>query len=98
YAVEVESALASHPAVMMAAVIGLPHEEWGEAVHAEVVLRPGAAASPEDLIAHVKDRHGSYKAPKSLALVADLPLSAVGKVLRRKVRERYWAGRARNVN
>ena len=98
YAVEVESALASHPAVMMAAVIGLPHEEWGEAVHAEVVLRPGAAASPEDLIAHVKDRLGSYKAPKSLALVADLPLSAVGKVLRRKVRERYWAGRARNVN
>ena len=97
YAVEVESALASHPSVLMSAVVGVPHEEWGEAVHAEVVLRPGAAASSDELIAHVKGKLGSYKAPKSVAVVSDLPLSAFGKVLRRQVRDKYWAGRSRNV-
>src|SRR5690606_10381935 len=97
YAVEVESALASHPSVLMSAVVGVPHEEWGEAVHAEVVLRPGAAASSDELIAHVKGKLGSYKAPKSVVVVSDLPLSAVGKVLRRQVRDKYWAGRSRNV-
>ncbi len=98
YAVEVEAALASHPAVLMSAVVGVPHEEWGEAVHAEVVLRPGANVAPEDLMEHARQRLGGYKAPKSLEFVRDLPLSPVGKVLRREVRDRYWAGRTRNVN
>ncbi len=98
YAVEVETALASHPAVMMSAVVGVPHEDWGEAVHAEVILRPGATATPEELMAHAKERLSGYKAPKSVALVDDLPLSSVGKVLRREVRDRYWAGRTRGIN
>ena len=87
YAIEVEAALASHPAVMMAAVVGIPHPEWGEAVHAEVVLRPGATVEAAELIAHVKERLGSYKAPKSLVFVRKLPTSVVGKVLRRAVRK-----------
>ncbi len=98
YAVEVESALASHPAVHMAAVVGIPHPEWGEAVHAEVILRPGQEASGEDLMAHVKGKIGSYKTPKSVALVTDMPVSVVGKVLRRKVREKYWQGMSKNIS
>ncbi|MFO1392829.1 MAG: AMP-binding protein [Steroidobacteraceae bacterium] len=98
YAVEVEAALGSHPAVQMSAVVGIPHEEWGEAVHAEVILRPGCSATAEELIAHVKGRIGTYKAPKSVALVSELPVSAVGKVVRRQVRDKYWQGRPRRVS
>ena len=99
YAVEVEAALASHPSVLMAAVVGVPHVEWGEAVHAEVILRKDAAPVSEDeLVAHVKTQLGSYKAPKSLMFVDVLPLSVVGKVLRRHVRDKYWAGQQRQVS
>jgi len=97
YAVEVEAALGSHPAVQMSAVVGIPHPEWGEAVHAEVVLRPGTSATVEELIAHVKSRIGSYKAPKSITLVGELPISVVGKVVRRQVKEKYWKGKERRV-
>jgi fatty-acyl-CoA synthase len=97
YAVEVEAALASHPAVLMAAVVGIPHPEWGEAVHAEIVLRKGASVTEEDLIALVKTRLGAYKTPKSLLFVAALPTSVVGKVLRREVRKKYWPSSDRNV-
>jgi acyl-CoA synthetase (AMP-forming)/AMP-acid ligase II len=98
YAVEVEAALASHPAVFMAAVVGIPHPEWGEAVHAEIILRPGQTATPEDLITHVKGKIGSYKTPKSVTLVENMPVSVVGKVLRRQVREKYWRGMSKNVS
>ncbi len=97
YAVEVEAALASHPAVSMAAVIGIPHAEWGEAVHAEVVLRAGANVGAEELIALAKSKLGGYKTPKTLVFVTELPTSAVGKVLRRKVKEKYWQGSGRKV-
>ena len=97
YAVEVEAALAAHPAVLMAAVIGVPHPEWGEAVHAEVMLRAGAQATEAELIEHAKAALGSYKAPKTLSFVETLPTSVVGKVLRREVREKYWQGMDRKV-
>jgi acyl-CoA synthetase (AMP-forming)/AMP-acid ligase II len=98
YAIEVESAINSHPGVLMSAVVGIPHEEWGEAVHAEVVLKEGTQASPDELIAHVKGRIGTYKAPKSVTIVTELPMSVVGKVLRRIVREHYWKGHGRRVS
>ncbi|KXU83530.1 long-chain fatty acid--CoA ligase [Paraburkholderia monticola] len=98
YAVEVEAALNSHPAVENAAVVGVPHEEWGEAVHAEVVLRAGAEVSDGMLIEHVKARLGRFKAPKTIVFVHSLPLSTVGKVLRRAVREKYWKGVSRRVS
>ncbi|MES2129053.1 MAG: AMP-binding protein [Pseudomonadota bacterium] len=98
YAVEVEAALASHPAVMMSAVVGVPHAEWGEAVHAEVLLRAGCTATAQELIAHVKSALGGYKTPKTLVLVDALPTSVVGKVLRRQVRDKYWQGLARKVS
>ncbi len=97
YAIEVESALNAHPAVSNAAVIGRPDEEWGEAVHAEVILRPGIKVSSEVLIEHVKAQIGRFKAPKSIAFVDELPLSVAGKVLRRKVREKYWTDQLRRV-
>jgi acyl-CoA synthetase (AMP-forming)/AMP-acid ligase II len=97
YAVEVEAALNSHPAVANSAVVGVPHDEWGEAVHAEVVLKAGAIAVTDDILAHVRGRLGRFKAPKSIVLVDALPVSVVGKVLRRQVREKYWQGRARRV-
>jgi fatty-acyl-CoA synthase len=98
YAVEIEAALAAHPAVLMSAVVGIPHVEWGEAVHAEVVVRKDASITAQELIAHAKARLGSYKAPKSLIFVDELPTSVVGKVLRRQVREKYWLGTARKIS
>ena len=97
YAVEVEAALASHPAVLMSAVVGVPHEEWGEAVHAEVLLRAGSVATAAELIEHAKATLGGYKTPKTLVFVDTLPTSVVGKVLRRQVREKYWQGQDRKV-
>ena len=97
YAVEVEAALCTHPAVSIAAVVGVPHAEWGEAVLAEVVLKQGAEASAEALIEHVKGQVGRFKAPKSVVFVEALPVSAVGKVLRRHVRDKYWKDQARRV-
>ena len=97
YAVEVEAALSEHPAVLMSAVVGVPHPDWGEAVHAEIILREGVSPAAEALIEFAKARLGSYKAPKSVKFVAELPLSPVGKVLRRQVKEPYWAGHDRRV-
>jgi acyl-CoA synthetase (AMP-forming)/AMP-acid ligase II len=97
YAIEVEAALNSHPAVLMSAVVGVPHEEWGESVHAEIVLKQGQEAAVEDILTFCKARIG-YKAPKSATLVEQLPLTVIGKVLRRAVRDKYWAGQKRNVN
>ncbi|MGD9968050.1 MAG: long-chain-fatty-acid--CoA ligase [Hyphomonadaceae bacterium] len=98
YSIEVENALASHPAIAEAAAIGVPDETWGEAVKAVVVLKPGCAASAEDIIAHAKTQIAAYKAPKSVDVVEALPRNSLGKVLKAKLRERYWGGKARMVN
>jgi acyl-CoA synthetase (AMP-forming)/AMP-acid ligase II len=90
YAIEVEAAINAYPGVLMSAVVGLPHEEWGEAVHADVMLSPDAGQF--DLGAfrqHLREVLGGYKAPKSVHLVSELPLSSAGKVLRRAVRDKY---------
>jgi acyl-CoA synthetase (AMP-forming)/AMP-acid ligase II len=98
FSAEIENALASHPAVAMCAVIGIPDDQWGEAVHAVVVAKVGAAApSAEDLIAHCKTRIAGYKCPKSVELRDALPLSGAGKVLKTALREPYWKNKARRV-
>ncbi|BFM14800.1 long-chain fatty acid--CoA ligase [Maricurvus nonylphenolicus] len=91
YASEVEATINAHPAVTMSAVIGVPHEEWGEVVHADVVLKEWCSCDAAELQAYVKEALGGYKAPKSIDFVNDLPLSAVGKVLHRQVKERYFS-------
>jgi long-chain acyl-CoA synthetase len=99
YSVEVENALYTHPAVLEAAVIGIPDETWGEAVHAVVVCKPGMSASADDLIAHARALIAGYKAPRSIEFLPEpLPKSGAGKILKRELREKYWAGRSKNVN
>ncbi|MFD0492729.1 MULTISPECIES: class I adenylate-forming enzyme family protein [Streptomyces violaceusniger group] len=86
YSIEVENALASHPAVANCAVIGVPDRTWGERVHAVVVLVPGVQASEEELREHVKKSISGYKAPRSIEFVDALPTSGAGKVLKRELR------------
>ncbi|MNL26410.1 Long-chain-fatty-acid--CoA ligase [compost metagenome] len=81
----------------MCAVIGIPSEQWGEAVHAVVVLKPGAEPNGEELIAHCKRQIAGYKAPKSVEFRAALPLSGAGKVLKSELREPFWQGSSRRV-
>jgi acyl-CoA synthetase (AMP-forming)/AMP-acid ligase II len=83
YPREVEDALSSHPAVLESAVVGRADAEWGERVHAVVVLRPGATATAAELARHVGERTAPYKKPRSVEFVEELPKNAAGKVLRR---------------
>ncbi|SEB24729.1 long-chain fatty acid--CoA ligase [Variovorax sp. YR216] len=94
YSAEVENAIAQHPAVAMCAVIGVPHERWGEAVHAIVVSRPGAEVDEEAVRSHCRELIASYKCPKSVEFRDALPLSSAGKILKRDLREPYWPDRA----
>jgi acyl-CoA synthetase (AMP-forming)/AMP-acid ligase II len=98
YAVEVESALLQHPDVYEAAVVGVPDEQWGEAVKAVVVRRPGGDVSEADLIAFCADRLSSMKKPRSVDFVDALPHNPNGKMDRRSVRDRYWSGATRRVH
>jgi long-chain acyl-CoA synthetase len=94
---EVEEVVHLHPSVQEVAVIGVPDETWGEAVKALVVLKSGAQASEDELISFCKERLASFKKPRSVEFVTDLPRGATNKILRRTLRERYWQGRGRSV-
>ena len=98
YPREVEDAVATHPEVAAAAVIGVPDPKWGEAVAAFVVRTPGATVSDADLIAYVRDRKGPVHAPKSLEFVDSLPLTPLGKIDKKQLRAGFWDGRDRSVN
>jgi long-chain acyl-CoA synthetase len=99
YTTEVESALAGHPAVLEFAVFGVPHAQWGEAVHAEVVLKRGATATEADLIAHCRQSIAGYKVPRAIVFRGEpLPKSAAGKILKRELRAPYWEGHDRSVS
>ena len=99
YSVEVENALATHPDVAQAAVIGIPSEQWGEAVDAVVVLNEGAETDEAALIAHCREYIAGYKVPKSVEFRTEpLPLSGAMKVLKRDLRAPYWEGRESGVN
>jgi fatty-acyl-CoA synthase len=97
YPREIEDVLFTHPAVRQAAVIGVPHDKWGEEVKAWVVLRPGQSVDAAALIEFVKSRKGSLVAPKSIDFVDAIPLTNLGKVDKKAIRARYWEGRARAV-
>lgn len=97
YPGEVEQVLWSHPAVQDCAVIGVPDPDWGEAVKAVVELRQGAQITEAEMLAYCRERLGSIKTPKSVEFWNDLPRSSVGKVLKRDIRAKFWAGRERMV-
>lgn len=99
YSVEVEAALYSHPDVLEAAVFGIPDERLGEQVHAAVVLKEGRSVPSEDLVAHCRNAIAGYKCPKAVTIQSDpLPKSGAGKILKRELRARYWAGLERQIN
>ena len=90
YPAQVEEVLGRHPAVSHSAVIGIPHPHWGEAVHAVVVLCPGARLAESDLLAHCRQYLGGYQCPKSVEFRDSLPMTAAGKVQKSELRQSFW--------
>lgn len=95
--VEVEQAIASHPAVLEVAVVGVPDAKWGERPAAYVTLKDGASADEEEIIGHVRGLLASYKAPREVVFVDKLPKTSTGKILKYGLRETAWQGRDRNI-
>ena len=91
YSTQVEAAIHQHPAVLESAVFGVPDDKWGEAVKAVVVLKPGESASEADIIAAASEHLASYQKPKSVDFVDSLPKAPTGKILKRTLRDPYWA-------
>jgi len=97
YSVEVERALTDHPAVMDAAVFGIPDDKWGETVKAAVELSAGAEVTPEELIAWCKEKLAGYKCPRSVDIFEVLPRNPTGKLLKKDLRKPYWENRDRAI-
>ena len=98
YPREIEEEIYKHPAVLEAAVIGVPDERWGESVKAVVSRRPGMELTAEELMTSIEDRISGYKKPKSVEFMDELPKGPNGKILKREIKDRYWAGYNRMVN
>lgn len=97
YPREVEEVIYKHPAVLECAVVGAPDQVWGEAVKAVVVLKPGQKATEEEVMSLCKKHLAGYKKPKSIEFVDSLPKTPIGKIQRRLVKEKYWAGHNRKI-
>jgi acyl-CoA synthetase (AMP-forming)/AMP-acid ligase II len=99
FSAEVESAISQHPSVAEVAVIGIPDDKWGEAVHSIIVPKEGQTPSLNDIVEHCRPLIANYKLPRSITLRDEpLPLSGAGKVLKRDLRIPYWGGSERQVN
>ena len=99
YSTEVEHIIYQHPAVALCAVIGIPDEKWGEAVHAVITLKEGHTLTAKELISHCREQIAGYKCPRSVDIRTDpLPMSGAGKILKRKLRAPFWEGQGRGVN
>jgi len=99
YSAETEQAIYAHPAVAECAVIGIPHESWGEQVHAIVVLKAAQSLTENELMDHCKTLIAGYKCPRSVQFRDEpLPLSGAGKILKKDLRAPFWADEDRNVS
>ncbi|MCB0909379.1 MAG: long-chain-fatty-acid--CoA ligase [Nocardioidaceae bacterium] len=97
YSPEIERVLAEHPAVMEVAIIGVPHEKWGETVKAVVSLKPDTSATEAELIAWCQESLARFKCPTSVDILTALPRNPTGKILKRELRRPYWEGRDRSI-
>ena len=97
YPAEIEAALEQHVDIVEAAVFGIPDDEWGEAVHAVVVARPGSDLDEPKVVDHARSLLAGYKVPRSVAWIDELPKTGSGKILKRELRQPYWADRETNV-
>jgi fatty-acyl-CoA synthase len=95
--IEVERVLYRHPAVLEAAVVGVPDDRWGEVPKAYVVLRPGCTATEEELVAFCREQLAHFKCPRRVEFVPELPKTSTGKIQKFVLREREWAGRDRRI-
>ncbi len=98
YPAEVENVLMGHPGIADVAVIGVPHEKWGETAKAMVVRTPGVEVTEQDVIDYARERLARFKCPTSVDWVEALPRNPSGKILKKDLRAPYWVGRDRNVN
>jgi acyl-CoA synthetase (AMP-forming)/AMP-acid ligase II len=97
YSTQVEAAIHKHDGVLECAVIGVPDEEWGEAVKAVVVMKPGRSATAQEIVDTARQHLASYMKPRSVEFVDALPKAPTGKILKRELREPHWSGRSRQV-
>jgi acyl-CoA synthetase (AMP-forming)/AMP-acid ligase II len=97
YPAEIEAALERHVDVMDVAVFGIPSEQWGEAVHAVIVARPGSRLDEATVIAYGREHMTSYKVPRSVTFAEEIPRTGSGKILKRELRAPFWAGHSRMV-
>jgi len=97
YPAEVESVMVAHTAVADAAVFGIPSEDWGEAVHAVICTYPGQEVSDDELTAMAREHLASYKVPRSITRIDEIPRTGSGKMLKRELRAPFWEGRASQV-
>ncbi len=98
YPAEVEAVLAGHPQVADVAVIGVPDDTWGETVKALIVPKPGTSPSGDEIVDWARERLAGYKRPRSVDFVESIPRNPSGKILKRELREPYWAGHERRVS
>jgi fatty-acyl-CoA synthase/long-chain acyl-CoA synthetase len=97
YPAEIEAALEKHPAVLDTAVFGIPSEDWGESVHALLVVRPGETLTEDDVKRFAREHLAGYKIPRSVSFTDEIPRTGSGKILKRVLREPFWRGHASSV-
>jgi len=95
---EIEAVAYTHPAVLEAAVVGVPSDQWGEEPKLIVSLKPDMKLTPDELLAYCTERLSGFKRPKTVEIWPELPKNPAGKILKREIREKYWAGRTKRVN
>jgi acyl-CoA synthetase (AMP-forming)/AMP-acid ligase II len=97
YPAEIEAALETHPDIIDVAVFGIPDDEWGEAVHAIVVIQPGKTLTKDQITAYAREHLAGYKVPRSLSYMTEIPRTGSGKILKRELRKPFWEGRKSRV-